>query len=206
MSCSCHDSFKANTLRENRISFILASGSPRRQQLLRELGYTFRVVPSGVEETHPEGMARPEVPEALARRKAEAVAAEHPEALVIAADTIVLLDGHIIEKPLGPAEATQMLQTLSGRPHTVISGVCLALGKRQHSFSEWTEVYFRPLSNDDIAHYVHTTQPFDKAGAYGIQDWIGLVGVHRIEGCYYNVMGLPASRLVAELRAFLQQG
>lgn len=182
---------------------VLASASPRRQHLLLQLGIEFAVHPSRADETHPPQTNPQRVPEILARRKAEAVARQFPTYLVIAADTVVLLDGQIVEKPADSEHAERMLGTLSGKMHTVVSGVCLAYGGRTHSFSEHTEVQFAPLSAADIAYYVSHQPPLDKAGAYGIQDWIGLVGVARIEGCFYNVMGLPTSRLVAELRSFL---
>lgn len=184
---------------------ILASGSPRRRQLLETLGWDFRVVPSGTDETHPPATPPEAIPELLARRKAQAVAPHHPEALTLAADTVVILQGQILEKPADVAEAGAMLRRLSGRTHTVVTGVALAYQGRAHSFAERTEVTFAELLDADIAHYLATTPPLDKAGAYGVQDYIGLIAVRHLHGCYYTVMGLPTSRLVVELRAFLGQ-
>jgi septum formation protein len=182
---------------------ILASQSPRRHQLMEQAGYTFQVVVTDVDETPPAGMPGEEVPEFLARKKAEAVDAPD-DAIVITADTIVVLDHHILGKPAGLDEARAMLQRLSGRMHQVVSGVSIRKGAQQHSFSEITEVYFRPLTDAQIDYYLAHYQPLDKAGAYAIQEWIGLVGIEKIHGDYYNVMGLPVGSLMQALQRFLE--
>lgn len=173
---------------------ILASQSPRRKQLLELAGYQFEVVIADVDETNPPGMPGLDVPEFLARKKAAVIPAG--EALVIAADTIVLLDGDILGKPKDEADAKAMLQRLSGRMHEVVSGVCIRKGTQELGFSVVTEVYFRPLTTEQIDYYVREYKPFDKAGSYAIQEWIGLVGIERINGDYYNVMGLPIGEVV----------
>lgn len=177
---------------------ILASQSPRRKHLLELAGYQFEVIVADVDETNPPGMPGMQVPEFLARKKAAVIPAG--EALVIAADTIVLLDDDILGKPKDEADARNMLQRLSGRMHEVVSGVCLRKGDRELGFSVVTEVYFRPLSAEQIDYYVGEYKPFDKAGSYAIQEWIGLVGIERINGDYYNVMGLPIGEVVKQIQ------
>lgn len=177
---------------------ILASQSPRRKQLLSQAGFVFDVLSPDVDETNPPGMPGEEVPEFLARKKAAAIDA--PEALVIAADTIVLLDGDILGKPKDEEDARNMLRRLSGRMHKVVSGVCLKKGSEEQAFSVTTEVYFRPLSDEQIDYYVREYSPMDKAGSYAIQEWIGLIGIERINGDYYNVMGLPIGDVAKLIR------
>lgn len=179
---------------------ILASQSPRRQALLREMGLVFTAQGANIQEDFPDTLPAHEVPVFLAQAKAAAMQARLTEQdLLITADTIVVLGNQIINKPLDKSDAVVMLQNLSGKPHFVYTGVCLqGLGKSE-TFVEKTTVHFRPLTLAQIQHYVDVYEPLDKAGAYGIQDWIGLIGVERIEGCFYNVMGLPTSRLYAEL-------
>ncbi len=178
---------------------ILASGSPRRKQLLEQAGYTFSVITADVDETNPAGMPGADVPAFLARKKAAVVAAQHPDAVIIAADTVVLLDDDILGKPEDEAAAKAMLKRLSGRMHLVVTGVCIQKGHEQRCFSTTTEVYFRELDDDAINYYISAFHPYDKAGSYAIQEWIGLVGIEKINGDYYNVMGLPVGAVVKML-------
>jgi len=178
---------------------ILASGSPRRKQLLEQAHISFDVVVPDVDETNPPGMPGVEVPEFLARKKALAVAEHYPGRCILAADTVVLLGEEILGKPAGLAEAKAMLAKLSGRMHRVVTGVCLLAEGQLFSFSETTEVYFRPLLEQQIEAYVEQYRPLDKAGSYAIQEYIGIVGIEKIVGDYYNVMGLPVGLIVPRL-------
>jgi septum formation protein len=182
---------------------ILASASPRRQGLLKALGIAFNVFVPEVEETYPDDLPLRMVPSFLSAKKAQH-ASTHLKfnELMIAADTVVLLDNRILGKPADEDEAVEMLRSLSGCMHEVITGVTLLTKEKEHTFSELTRVYFRPLADDMIREYVKKYQPLDKAGAYGIQEWIGFVAIEKVSGCFYNVMGLPMSRLVKELKAF----
>ncbi len=194
--------------------YILASASPRRQYLLKEAGIDFECIPSiGVDEEliASQIMERNNVelywiPETLAKEKAREVETRVPKgSIVISADTIVVLDGKILGKPKSEMEAVEMLRKLSGNKHTVITGVCLIKAGEPGGISMFnvkTEVSFKRLREDQIQHYVSTYQPLDKAGAYGIQEWIGYYGVSGINGCFYNVMGLPLSALMEELERF----
>lgn len=175
---------------------ILASGSPRRRQLLEQAHIDFEVMAADVDETPPPGMPVREVPAHLAGIKAAAIAEIHPGRDILAADTIVLLDGQIIGKPADINDAKTMLRRLSGRVHTVITGVCLRRGEEITLFSRETQVYFRPLSGAQIDFYAETYKPLDKAGSYAIQEYIGIIGIERIDGDYYNVMGLPVGDVV----------
>lgn len=179
---------------------ILASQSPRRKQLLEQAGITFEIKVVATEETFPEGMPIAEVPVHIARQKAEAVAALcTPEDIVLTADTVVVLDETIIGKPADREDAIRILTALSGRTHQVITGVVIKQGISEQSFSKTTEVHFKPLTQEQIIYYIDTYQPFDKAGAYAIQEWIGAVGIDGINGCFYNVMGLPVSKVLEVL-------
>ena len=180
---------------------VLASNSPRRRQLLSELGLTYEIRLREVDESFPPHLVRAGVAEYLAAHKASAYAADlAPDELVITADTIVCLDEDVLNKPADETEAVQMLQRLQGRAHDVYTGVCLLHGDgRRVVFSDQTRVHFRPLSLPEIEHYVRQYRPLDKAGAYGAQDWIGMVAVTRLEGSYFNVMGLPVHRVWEEL-------
>lgn len=180
-------------------NIILASQSPRRQQLMEQAGFSFRIITPDVDETNPLGMKIEEVPEFLANKKAMAIAKDNLENIIIAADTLVLLNDEILGKPNDAAEAIAMLQRLSGNMHRVVTGVCIFKNNKAESFSTTTEVYFRKLTDAKIQHYVAKHNPLDKAGAYAIQEWIGLVGIEKINGDYYNVMGLPISELVKRL-------
>ena len=180
----------------------LASGSPRRKQLLTELGLDFEVMLRAMEENIPAEIEPQKAAEFLSRQKAAIYPDISQSSIVIAADTVVLFKGKLLGKPVSRAEAIGMISLLSGQEHEVITGVCFAYKHLIHSFSVQTKVFFRPLSTEQIAFYVDTYQPFDKAGAYGIQEWIGMVGIERIEGDYYNVVGLPVGKVYAELLKF----
>jgi len=184
---------------------ILASGSPRRKDLLEEMGLTFEVKTRPGDESFPASMRVGEVAGYLSNQKAEIFAESGltDRQLVITADTIVVVDEVILGKPANEAEAREMLERLSGKTHKVITGVTLMTAHKTHTFSVTTEVDKKKLSPDEIHYYVHQYQPFDKAGAYGIQEWIGHVATERIEGSYFNVMGLPTHRLYEELIQFL---
>ena len=184
------------------MGLILASGSPRRRQLLEQIGLTFAVRSSDVDESVSPGLTPAQVVESLSARKGEAVAAEAaPGDLVLSADTVVALDGAILGKPRDRAEAEAMLTALSGRTHQVYTGVTLLQDGRRLTEHEVTAVTFRPLSPGEIAAYVSTGEPMDKAGAYGIQG-LGALLVERLEGDYFNVMGLPLCRLGEMLAQF----
>lgn len=178
---------------------ILASQSPRRKQLMEAAEIDFEVMVADVDETNPPGMRGEKVPEFLAKKKAAAIQHAVHDAIVVAADTVVLLDHHILGKPADAAHAKEILAMLSGRMHQVVTGVCIQSGEKLVSFSIITEVYFRKLSEEQIAHYVSNYKPFDKAGAYAIQEWIGMIGIEKINGDYYNVMGLPIGDVVKVL-------
>lgn len=189
-----------DNLRRYRI--LLASASPRRRELLAGLGLPFTVIrPEGVDETWPEGLSGAEIPQYIARSKAEACRAGlQDDQLLITADTIVWLEGRVLGKPADEAEAREMLRALSGCTHQVFTGVCLTTTAQQRCFSAVSNVRFAPLGDAEIDYYVSHYHPLDKAGAYGIQEWIGMVGVEDIEGSYFNVMGLPVQRLYSELK------
>lgn len=181
---------------------ILASGSPRRRQLLEWAHIPFEVFAADIDETPPAGLAPEVLPAFLAEKKAQAVAARFPGKTILAADTIVLSANEILGKPRDAAHAQEILQKLSGKMHRVLTGVCLLREQKSEVFTRTTEVYFRPLTEEQIDFYIREYQPFDKAGAYAIQEYIGLVGIEKINGDYYNVMGLPVGEVVAWLRLF----
>lgn len=185
-----------------KYKIILASNSPRRRELLSGLGvdYEVKIVP-GIDETYPESLNGEEIPVYIAQEKANAYRASlQPDELVITADTIVYVDGMVLGKPVDEADACRMLCMLSGRTHQVITGVCLTTVDFQKSFASVTEVTFDTLSDEEIGYYVEKYRPMDKAGSYGVQEWIGFVGVTGLKGSYYNVMGLPVQRLYKELK------
>ena len=184
--------------------FILASGSPRRKELLAGLGLEFEVrLMPGIDESYPDGLTGEEIAKAISQKKAEAYKATMAQnELIITADTIVYLEGEVLGKPADNEEARQMLRKLRGRTHQVITGVTLLTHKRQHTFAANSSVTFSNITDEEIDYYVEKFHPLDKAGAYGIQEWIGYIGVERIEGSYFNVMGLPVQRLYAELKSF----
>lgn len=182
---------------------ILASGSPRRQHLLRELGLEFEVVVRDIEEPLPENLSPSEAAESLALMKSEAYQDLAQTHLIITADTIVAWGGKLLAKPANRAEAISMISSLAGEENQVISAAALRYKDRCHAFHATTRVHFRNLEAWEIEYYVDHYQPYDKAGAYGIQEWIGMVGIDRIEGDYYNVVGLPVPKLWQELKAFI---
>ncbi len=180
---------------------ILASASPRRQQLMKDAGFTFEVRLKNVEEKYPQELHLENVPEYLSKVKASAFREElKADEVLITADTVVCIHDRILGKPADRKEAISMLQELSGNRHLVVTGVSVTTRTEQLSFSSRTDVFFKRLSNEEIEFYVDTYKPFDKAGAYGIQEWIGYIGIERIEGSFYNVMGLPIQKLYETLR------
>lgn len=186
----------------DKYKIILASNSPRRKELMSGLGinYEVKTLP-GIEETYPDTLKDEEIPLYIAKEKADAYRdVMQPDELIITADTIVWLDGIVMGKPKDVEDARQMLRTLSGRTHQVITGVCLTTIAFQKSFSTVTDVTFAELSDAEIDYYIRTYKPMDKAGSYGIQEWIGFIGVQKISGSYFNVMGLPVQRLYTELK------
>ncbi len=196
------------TLLKNRLKghrLILASNSPRRRQLLGDCGLDFTLAQKyEVEEVYPADMVAEQVPEYLAGLKSDG----YPESLaesdvLITADTVVILGDRILGKPADRDEAVEMIRALSGKSHTVVTGVVLRSADARQSFSAHSKVTFRELRDEEIEYYVDTYSPLDKAGAYGIQEWIGYVAVEHIEGSFYNVIGLPVQRLYVELENFL---
>lgn len=180
---------------------VLASGSPRRKQLLEWAEVNFEVLVKDTPETWPPGLAVADIPVHVARNKALAVkAAIAPGRVILAADTVVVLGEEIIGKPKDRADAVSILSRLAGRRHEVITGVVLLKDGEEQAFADSTAVWFHPLSLPEIEGYVDRYKPYDKAGAYAIQEWIGVVGIRGIEGDFYNVMGLPVSRVVRALR------
>lgn len=184
---------------------ILASNSPRRHQLLRDAGFEFEVFVRPVEEIIPEDMHPRAVAVLIAENKAKAYYDLAHEALIITADTIVVLDNQILGKPKDEIEAIEMLRMLSDNTHEVISAVCFLHKGKLKSFAASTKVTFRELTANEIRYYIDNYPPLDKAGAYGIQDWIGMIGITGIEGDYYNVMGLPVSVLYNEMEKYLKE-
>lgn len=181
---------------------ILASNSPRRRELLSGLGvdYEVRTLP-GVDESYPDTLSGEDIPVYISREKAAAyLPSIAPDELIITADTIVWLDGRVLGKPADEADACRMLRELSGRTHRVITGVTFSTAVFQKSFAVTSEVEFAPLTEEEITYYVDHYRPLDKAGAYGVQEWIGFIGVRRLSGSYFNVMGLPIQRLYQELK------
>lgn len=185
---------------------VLASNSPRRQQLLREAGFDFRIEVRPTDERIPDGMPTAEVPGYLARHKAEQFTADSGDELILCADTIVVLDEDILNKPADADEAAAMLRRLSGRAHQVMTGVCLLTRERNEALfqtvTDLASVAFRSLTEREIQYYIDHYRPFDKAGAYGIQEWIGMVGIERIDGSFYTIMGLPVHRVYELLKPY----
>ncbi len=187
----------------NQFRYILASKSPRRQFLLTELGIPFELVTKEVDESFPDHLEKDEISLFLARKKADAFERELDEmTIVITADTIVWVNNHVLNKPENEEEARVMLRELSGNKHEVYTGVCLKSSQKEIAFAVRTVVYFRELTEGEINYYISTYKPFDKAGAYGAQEFVGYIGVERIEGSYFNVMGLPVKELYEELVKF----
>lgn len=188
----------------SKYSIVLASNSPRRKELLAGLGLSFSVrTLDGIDESYPDDIKGEAIPKYISGKKAEAYRKVMSESeMIITADTVVCVDDSVLGKPHDRAEAIAMLQVLSGRTHDVITGVTIATSGLTTQFATTTHVTFAPLSQDDIEYYVDTYRPYDKAGSYGIQEWIGYVGVRSIEGSYFNVMGLPVQRLYEELKNY----
>jgi septum formation protein len=187
----------------NKIKWILGSQSPRRKELLAGIGVEFEVRIKDTEEVYPDSLPASEVPEFLAKLKANALLPDLADyEVVICADTVVILEGEILGKPTDFNDAKQMLTRLSGKRHTVITGVFIGSKTKSTSFSEHTEVEFEDLMEEEIEFYINHYKPFDKAGSYGVQEWIGYVAVKRMEGTYTNVMGLPTNRLHREILKF----
>ncbi len=186
------------------IKILLASGSPRRRELLGMIVPEFEIAPGrDIDESYPSDMAPEEVPAYLSRLKAKAYAdILEPGELIITADTIVICEGAILGKPRSRDAAVDMLRMLSGRTHTVVTGVTLSSTDRSETFAEHTQVHFAELADSQIEEYVDLYRPYDKAGAYGIQEWIGATGISGINGCFYNVMGLPLAALYRHLCSF----
>jgi septum formation protein len=182
---------------------ILASQSPRRKELVSGLNIPFEVLVREVDESFPEDMAAEEVPLFLSKLKATVFQNDiDDKTLVITADTVVIIDGEVLGKPNDFEHAFEMLRKLSGRKHVVITGVCITSETKQITFSSSTDVYFKDLTDNEISYYLANYKPFDKAGSYGVQEWIGYIAIERIEGSYFNVMGLPVQRLYEELLNF----
>jgi septum formation protein len=185
--------------------FILASRSPRRQQLLSELGLKFDIVIKECQEEYPAYLSGAAIAEYLANKKALQFKNEISDNdIVITADTIVWCDNKVMDKPADNKEAFEILRTISGKTHDVITGVTFLSNHGVHTFSETTRVTFDHLSDEEINFYIQEFKPFDKAGGYGIQEWIGLVGIISIEGSYFNVVGLPVQKLFAELKTYIK--
>ena len=186
------------------VKYVLASNSPRRRELLAGLDLDFEVrVIDGIDESYPESLPAADVAQYIAEKKAEAYRASmQADELIITADTVVIVGDDILGKPKDEADAERMLREISGRTHQVVTGVSLLTADKQRLFSVATDVAFKQLTDEEIHHYVSHYRPFDKAGAYGIQEWIGYIGVTGLHGSYYNVMGLPVQRIYTELQKF----
>ena len=178
---------------------LLASNSPRRKELLSSLGLRYKVLVKEVHEDFPEHLKREQIAEYLASHKADAYTADITDEALITADTIVCLGERVLNKPADFAEAKQMLQALSGTHNEVITGVSILTKEQKTVFHDITKVYFKHLTEAEIDHYITHYKPFDKAGAYGIQEWIGMIGIERVEGSYFNVVGLPVQKLYSKL-------
>lgn len=182
---------------------ILVSKSPRRQELLQKLGYEFTVQVKESDESYPEVFTAEQAVCHIAKNKAQAFVDESRQHIIISADTIVVLDDQILGKPKDRTVAIETLQALSGRSHRVLTACCILYMEKFNVFYETTTVQFKTLNDKEIYHYVDHYKPFDKAGSYGIQEWIGMIGITKIEGSYTNVVGLPTARLHNELQKML---
>jgi len=190
-------------IKEYPYQIILGSGSPRRQELLKSLGFNFLNKPINADESYPATLQAEEIPLYLAEKKADAYPDElKDEEILITADTIVWCEGKAFNKPANFVEGKKMLESLSGKMHEVFTGVCLKSGNKQTTFYDVSKVYFKKLKNEEIEYYLTNFSPYDKAGGYGVQDWIGYIGIDKIEGSFYNVMGLPVKELYEELVKF----
>jgi len=177
----------------------LASKSPRRQELLNLMGLTYNLLLKEVDESYPENLTLTEVAAYISAVKAKAFDMQ-PDGLILTADTVVIIDGEILGKPINNQQAIEMLKKLSGKMHQVITAFSIAYKNKITTYSDTTDVYFKTLSDQQISHYVNTYKPFDKAGAYGVQEWMGLVAIEKIVGSYTNVMGLPTEKLYSTLQ------
>ena len=188
------------------IPVILASKSPRRLELMQQAGFKVKIVLADeIDEQYPPELQREEIPLFLAKLKADAffrTKSISDETVVVTADTIVWINNQTLGKPAGRQEAIEMLETLSDNIHYVYTGVCLTSNNKQRCFCDESKVFFRKLSYEEITYYVDNYHPFDKAGAYGIQEWLGMVGIEKIEGSYSNIVGLPVEKVYCELREF----
>ena len=183
----------------DKYQIILASQSPRRQELLRGLNIPFEIQVIDVEENYSDELSGAEIPCYLAEKKANAYSL-HENTMIITADTIVWIGQQLLGKPVDIQDSINMLKTLSGKTHEVITGVCITTQKKRKTFSVVSKVRFAKLSDEEIDFYIEKYRPYDKAGAYGVQEWIGYIGVEHIEGSFYNIMGLPIQRLYTELK------
>lgn len=185
----------------DNLKLVLASKSPRRQSLIEEMGFPFEIRVKDVEEIYPAELESEKVPVFLAELKSfPLIDTLNQGEVLITSDTVVINKGKILGKPKNKIEAFEMLKSLSGNSHKVITGVCMTSNNKTISFAETTIVHFSELTDDEINYYIEKYQPFDKAGAYGIQEWIGAIAIHKIEGCYYNVMGLPVHKVYKTLQ------
>lgn len=190
-------------MKNYKYQIILGSASPRRQELLKSLGFSFQCKPINADESYSDNLKAEKIPLYLAEKKANAYSETLKEnELLITADTIVWCDGKALNKPADFNEGKKMLGTLSGKMHEVFTGVCLKSAHKQISFFDASKVYFKALENNEIEYYLTNFKPYDKAGGYGVQDWIGYIGIEKIEGSFYNVMGLPVKQLYEELIKF----
>ncbi len=188
----------------NSYKIILASASPRRQQLLRELGLKFEIVIREYDETFPEGLNGEEIARFIANRKALSFKNEISDnEIIITADTIVWCNNNVLGKPVDHSDAIRILREISDNTHEVITGVSILSRSRELTFTETTRVTFKAISEEEISYYINNFKPYDKAGAYGIQEWIGIIACSHIEGSYFNVVGLPVQRLYMELQNFI---
>jgi septum formation protein len=190
-------------IKEFPYQIILGSNSPRRQELLKSLGFTFLNKPINADESFPIDLLAEEIPLFLAEKKADAYPDDLREnEILITADTIVWCEGKVFNKPANFIEGKKMLEALSGKMHEVFTGVCLKSGNKQTTFYDVSKVYFKKLKNEEIEYYLTNYSPYDKAGGYGVQDWLGYIGIDKIEGSFYNVMGLPVKELYEVLIKF----
>lgn len=190
-------------IKEFPYQIILGSNSPRRQELLKSLGFTFLNKPINADESFPADLQAEEICLYLAEKKADTYPEDlQDDEILITADTIVWCEGKVFNKPANFVEGKKMLETLSGKMHEVFTGICLKSGNKQTTFYDVSKVYFKKLKPEEIEYYLTNYSPYDKAGGYGVQDWLGYIGIDKIEGSFYNVMGLPVKELYEELVKF----
>ena len=186
---------------------VLASGSPRRSQLLKDAGFEFEILKMDVDESFSDTIPVKDVPLCLAQKKMqEAIKSRREGEIIITADTVVILENKIINKPLDEADGKKILQDLSGKMHLVVSGVCIATPTYQYDLEVTTKVYFDTITEEEIQFYLTHFKPYDKAGAYAIQEWIGITKITKIEGDYYNVVGFPMSKIYPVLKTLMEEG